>query len=65
MPEKPEEKKSQISIDDYLKLKEKRAKSKLKLHFPMALKVIFAVPAVYFLFLMFYFLLHLRFLAEH
>ncbi len=64
MPEaKP--KKSQISLQDYIKVKEKNAKSRLKLHFPLPIKIILAVPAAFFIFLVLYFLLHLRFVAEH
>ena len=55
----------QLSLDEYAKIKEKLAKSKLKLSFPWIIKVCFIVPLVYCLFLIIYYLIHLRFLAEH
>ena len=61
----PVVKKNQISLEEYLKIKEKRAKSKLQLHFPFIVRLIIGVPAAYFIFLVIYFLIHLRFLPEH
>ena len=61
----PDVKKKQIDLAAYLKIKEARMKSKMKLHFPMMVKAIIAVPAAYFIFLVVYFLLYLRFVAEH
>ena len=66
MTEKPKAvKKDQISLEEYSKIKEKRAKGKLKLHFPLVVKIAIIIPAVYFTFLMLYFVIYLRFLAEH
>ena len=65
MADKAVPKKIQISLEDYLKVKEKQAKSKLKLHFPMLVKVIVGIPAGYLIFLIVYFLIYLRFVAEH
>ena len=61
----PVVKKSQVTLEEYLKIKEKRANSKLKLHFPLMVRLIVAVPAGYFIFLVIYFLIYLRFLPEH
>ena len=61
----PSSKKSQISLDEYLKINEKRAKSKLKLQFPMIVKIIVMIPVGYLAFLVIYFLIYLRFVAEH
>ena len=61
----PAVKKTQISLEDYLKIQEKQAKSKLKLHFPLMVKIIVGVPIGYLIFLIVYFLIYLRFVAEH
>ncbi|MDE2222118.1 MAG: hypothetical protein KGK03_03495 [Candidatus Omnitrophica bacterium] len=58
-------KQKQLSLKEYAKIKEKLAKSKLKLTFPWIIKVCFIIPAVYCVFLIIYYLVHLRFLAEH
>ena len=55
----------QLSLEEYAKIKEKVAKSKLKLTFPWIIKACFIVPFVYCVFLVIYYLVHLRFLAEH
>jgi hypothetical protein len=55
----------QISMQEYAKIKEKIAKSKLKLTFPWIIKVCFIIPLVYCIFLIIYYLMQLRFLAEH
>jgi cell division septal protein FtsQ len=55
----------QLSLEEYAKIKEKLTKSKLKLSFPWAIKVCFLIPLLYVLFLIVYYLLHLRFLPEH
>jgi len=55
----------QLSLDEYAKIKEKLAKSKLKLNFPWIIKFCFIVPLIYCIFLVIYYLLQLRFLAEH
>ena len=52
-------------MEEYSKIKEKLAKSKLKLSFPGIIKALFIVPLVYCAFLIIYYLVHLRFLAEH
>jgi hypothetical protein len=58
-------KKKQLSLEEYAKIKEKVAKSKLKLTFPWIIKICFIVPAIYCIFLIIYYVAHLRFLAEH
>jgi len=55
----------QLSLEEYAKIKEKLAKSKLKLSFPWIIKICFIIPAVYCVFLIIYYLAQLRFLAEH
>lgn len=65
MADKPAAKKGQISLEDYVKLKEKRAKSRLKLHFPWLVRFVMAIPVAYLIFLIVYFLVSLRFKAEH
>ncbi|MDE2009492.1 MAG: hypothetical protein KGJ09_05365 [Candidatus Omnitrophica bacterium] len=55
----------QISLKEYAKIKEKLAKSRLKLTFPWIIKVCFIIPVVYCVFLIVYFLAHLRYLAQH
>jgi hypothetical protein len=55
----------QLTLEEYSKIKEKLAKSKLKLTFPWIIKACFIVPLVYCAFLIIYFLAKLRFLAEH
>jgi hypothetical protein len=57
--------KKQITLDQYLKLIEKRAASKLKLHFPLFIKLAAVIPTAYLLFVILYFLFHARFLPEH
>jgi|GEM_PF-2725477 len=55
----------QLTLEEYAKIKEKLTKTKLKLTFPWKIKVLFLIPLVYCLFLIIYYLVHLRFLAEH
>ena len=55
----------QLSLEEYAKIKEKLAKSKLKLSFPLIIKVCFIIPLLYAVFLIIYYLVHLRFLPEH
>lgn len=55
----------QMTLEEYNKVKEKRAQSKLKLHFPLMVKFFFIFPIVYFLFLLLYFLFYIRFSVEH
>ena len=59
------QKAKQLSLEEYAKIKEKLAKSKLKLTFPWIIKVCFILPAAYCVFLIIYYLAQLRFLAEH
>lgn len=54
-----------LSLEEYTKIKEKLAKSKLKLSFPWIIKVCFIIPLLYCIFLVIYYLAQLRFLAEH
>ncbi len=55
----------QMSLDDYLKVKDKRAKKQLQLNFPLFIKLAAIIPITYGLFLISYYLLHIRFLPEH
>ena len=55
----------QLSLEEYSKVKEKRAKSRLQLQFPLIIKICFIVPVAYCAFLIIYYLLYLRFIAEH
>jgi hypothetical protein len=55
----------QLSLEEYTKIKTKLAKSRLKLTFPWIIKACFIIPVVYCLFLIIYYIAHLRFLAEH
>ncbi len=55
----------QLSLDEYAKVKGKLTQSKLKLNFPLIIKSCFIVPIVYGLFLVIYYVAHLRFLPEH
>jgi len=61
----PQKKITQLTLAEYEKIKEKTAKSKLKLHFPWIIRVCFFVPVAYCVFLIVYYLLYLRFVAEH
>jgi len=58
-------KNKQLSLEEYAKIKEKLTKSKLKLTFPWKIKILFLIPLFYGMFLIAYYILHLRFLAEH
>jgi hypothetical protein len=58
-------KNSQVDIHEYLKTKEQRAKRKMKLHYPLFVKILAAVPVAYVLFLIIYFIVRLRFVPEH
>lgn len=53
-----------LSIEEYAKIKTKVAKSKLKLQFPLIIKLAIALPLAYLLFMVIYYLVSLRFLAE-
>ena len=55
----------QLTLDEYAKIKEKLAKSKLKLTFPNIIKACFIIPLIYCVFLIIYYISQLRFLAEH
>jgi len=59
------QKAKQLSLEEYAKIKDKLARSKLKLTFPLIIKVCFFIPVVYLLFLVIYYLAQLRFMAEH
>ncbi len=58
-------KKKQLTLEEYAKIKEKLAKAKLKLTLPWGIKICFICVLLYFVFLVIYYLAHLRFLAEH
>ena len=55
----------QLSLEEYSKIKGKITQSKLKLSFPGIIKACFIIPLVYYLFLVIYYVAHLRFLPEH
>ncbi len=55
----------QLSLEEYSKIKEQRAKSRLKLHFPLLVRICFFIPLAYALFLIIYYLAYLRFVSEH
>ncbi len=55
----------QLTLEEYAKIKEKVAKSKLKLTFPWIIKFCFFFPMAYGLFLVIFYIVHLRFVAEH
>jgi len=55
----------QLSLDEYAKIKEKLAKSKLKLTFPWIIKLCFLLPLAYCAFLVIYYLAQLRFIVGH
>ena len=59
------QKAKQLSLKEYAKIKEKLAKSKLKLTFPWIIKVCFIVPLSYGVFLIIYYLFQLRFITGH
>jgi len=67
MPQNPSSanKDKQLSLEEYSKIKEKLAKSKLKLTFPWIIKACFIVPLVYMVFMVIFYLVHVRFVAEH
>ncbi len=67
MAQKPSNapKTKQLTLEEYAKIKGKLTKSKLKLTFPWIVKVCFFVPLGYCVFLIIYYLVQLRFLAEH
>lgn len=54
----------QLTLEEYAKVKEKIAKSRLQLQFPWIIKICFIIPVAYCLFLVFYYVLYLRFIAE-
>jgi len=59
----PKDKK--LTIEEYAKIKEKLAKSRLNLSFPWIVKVCFIIPCIFLAFLVIYYLAHLRFVSEH
>lgn len=61
----PENKKGkQLSLAEYAAIKEKLAKSRLKLNFPIIIKFCCILPIGYLIFLVAYYLFYLRFVAE-
>ncbi len=58
-------KSTKLSLTEYTKLKDKIGKSKLKLQFPLMIKLAIALPLTYLLFMVIYYIIHLRHLAEH
>ncbi len=62
--EQTKKKTTQLSLEEYNKIKEKQAKSKLKLHFPWTVKFFLIFPALYLIFLVAYYLLYIRFVAQ-
>jgi hypothetical protein len=60
-----EKKKTQLTLAEYQKIKKSVEKKKLKLNFPWFLKLCFALPLVYVLFLLIYYLAYVRFVAIH
>jgi hypothetical protein len=62
---KPVKKAPQMSLEEYNKVKEQRAKHKLKLQFPLVVKLFLLLPLGYFIFLITYYLAYLRFTAQH
>jgi hypothetical protein len=63
--QKNNKKAPQLTLEEYNKVKEKNAQSKLKLQFPLLIKLLLGVPITYFLFLVVYYLMHIRFATEH
>ena len=63
--QKQTQKAPQLSLEEYNKVKEKRAKDKLKLQFPLGIKLFLIIPVLYFVFLLCYYLFYIRFVAEH
>lgn len=62
---KPVKKTPQLSLEEYNKIKEKRAKSKLQVHFPWWIKMFLIGPIVYFVFMVVYYIIYIRFVADH
>ncbi len=61
----PGAKKPKVSIAQYLKSKDARAKQKLKLHFPWAVRILLGLPLLILVFLLLYFVFKVRFLSEY
>ena len=55
----------QLSLEEYGKIKEKRAKNRLKLQFPMVVKFFISFPIAYLGFLILFFLFFVRFATKH
>ena len=55
----------QLTPEEYAKIKEKRAKSKLQLNFPPLIIACALIPLAYLVFMVSYYVLHLRLLAQH
>ncbi len=64
MAKKPAPAKVKFNIAEYNKGKDLREKNRLKLFYPTLVKVLVAIPVVYFLFLIIYFLTTAKNLPE-
>ncbi len=64
MANKPPAPKAKFNLAEYNKTKEARQSNKLKLFYPTLIKVLVAIPVVYFLFLIIYFLTTAKNLPE-
>jgi len=64
MSNKPAASKPKFNIAEYNKGKELREKNRLKLFFPTMVKVLVAIPVIYFIFLIVYFLTTAKNLPE-
>ena len=58
-------KKTQLTLSEYLKVKEQRARNKLKLHYPLYIKILIAIPIVYICVTVVIFIVRVRFLSDH
>ncbi len=61
---KPTPAKAKFNIAEYNKTKNVREKNRLKLFYPTLVKVLIAIPVIYFLFLILYFLTTAKNLPE-
>ena len=55
----------QMSLAEYEKIKEKRAQTRLKLHFPWPVRILLGIPLSILIFLIIWYLVYVRFIAEH
>jgi hypothetical protein len=65
MADKNKPKTTQLGLDEYNKIKEKRAKDRLKLQFPLFIKLFVFLPIAYLVFLMAFYLIYIRFATDH